>query len=829
MIPRYDAGEIPIKNQRRRLVALMFTDMVGYSALASQDERKALHLLEEHRSIFRRIIPNYGGLENKTIGDAFFIEFGSAVDAVQCAIEVQTALYERNLQHAADSKITIRIGIHLGDVIDFEGDRYGDGVNIAARVENQTKPGGIYITRQIFDQVGQSLLLPILKVGTFQLKNIATPTDIFQVILPWERSPKKFSPFNFIHQIRSQWFKSKIQSRRQTPLLWWNLNALYAVSFTILSVFLFSIFSIIQEVKLPNALLRTPASDSTSSRIDLSQNWKFSATDPTLSGSIPQWQEYNPLRVSEYVKQMKEGKYWLKTDFELTETFKYPAIFLGMISSSHRVYLNQRWIGGSNYYAALEYYPVSNHHLKPGQKNEILISAVAPNTISPGITPIQDIGMYLGEFDQIQKDIVSNRLSYDVLRSIYAAVALILSAICMLYYLSNRKKVEYFYFGLYLLLGSLALAYYSVLVSLMDSRIRRFIKVFAFSLSSFVLLSAYFNLKKMRKAEILNNMAGILCGLVAGFCFLMPNDSFTYLKYYNGFFYFTFAYSIAWILPVTVHFLRTSLKRRFHHSSTENPYFSHYTIIIGFGMITATLQLSSPQYTNDFFFSKTTRGALQELGMLYPFLFTIFILFKGVRDYLQKSHTVLYTEAKNNLILNIVQTIEKGVQQSFETQSLTKTISEIQEQFCRFLKAERSTIYLIEKDSQGNSWLKATHVYGQHSQYSIERSVMPHSGVIGYVYKNKAALLIRDISTDLRFSQFIRARKDNSSYKTKSCMLIPLIYAGEIVGIVTLADKRNHRVFTPEDFTLMHVVAKDLALLIQNNQLQNQIRNFLAA
>ena len=115
--------------EQRKLAAIMFTDMVGYSALAQRDDKLALELLEEHRRLLREIFPRFHGTEIKTIGDAFLVEFGSALEAAQCAIEIQRTLAKRNHDVTSDRRIELKIGIHIGDVVHREGDVYGDGVN----------------------------------------------------------------------------------------------------------------------------------------------------------------------------------------------------------------------------------------------------------------------------------------------------------------------------------------------------------------------------------------------------------------------------------------------------------------------------------------------------------------------------------------------------------------------------------------------------------------------------------------------------------------------------------------------------------------------------
>src|SRR5437764_5430525 len=120
-----------VSTEQRRLAAIMFTDMVGYTALSQRNEPLALELLEEHRRILRPIFPRFNGTEIKTIGDAFLVEFQSALEAAQCALEIQRTLAKRNHDAPAERQIQLKIGIHIGDVVHRGGDVYGDGVNIA--------------------------------------------------------------------------------------------------------------------------------------------------------------------------------------------------------------------------------------------------------------------------------------------------------------------------------------------------------------------------------------------------------------------------------------------------------------------------------------------------------------------------------------------------------------------------------------------------------------------------------------------------------------------------------------------------------------------------
>src|SRR5438034_3100079 len=174
-------------NEQRRLAAIMFTDMVGYSAMAQRDDQLALALLEEHRQLLREIFPRFHGTEIKTIGDAFLVEFGSALEAAQCAIEIQRTLAKRNHDVTSDRRIELKIGIHIGDVVHRDGDVYGDGVNIASRIEALAGAGGICVSMDVERQIRNALEARFEKFGSADLKNIKLPMELFRIVLPWEK------------------------------------------------------------------------------------------------------------------------------------------------------------------------------------------------------------------------------------------------------------------------------------------------------------------------------------------------------------------------------------------------------------------------------------------------------------------------------------------------------------------------------------------------------------------------------------------------------------------------------------------------------------------
>jgi class 3 adenylate cyclase len=181
------------RTEQRKLAAIMFTDMVGYSALVQKNEALALKLLEEHRQLLRPLFRKHEGKEIKTIGDAFLVEFASTLEAIRCAAEIQTILKDYNSSPRQNFKIQIRVGLHMGDVVYRENDVFGDGVNIASRIEPLAKPGGICLSQQVYDQVHNKFAGKFIKLGAVDLKNIRAPLNIYRLVLPWEKGPWAFT------------------------------------------------------------------------------------------------------------------------------------------------------------------------------------------------------------------------------------------------------------------------------------------------------------------------------------------------------------------------------------------------------------------------------------------------------------------------------------------------------------------------------------------------------------------------------------------------------------------------------------------------------------
>ncbi len=166
----------------RRLAAIFAADVVGYSRLMEHDEAGTLAALKAHRKQFidPKVTEHHGRIV-KLMGDGALMEFASVVDAVACAVDIQRGMEQRNVSVPQDRRIAFRIGVHLGDVIAEDGDIYGDGVNIAARLEGLAEPGGVCISQQAFDQVESKLELSYHDLGSREVKNIAKPVHAYRI------------------------------------------------------------------------------------------------------------------------------------------------------------------------------------------------------------------------------------------------------------------------------------------------------------------------------------------------------------------------------------------------------------------------------------------------------------------------------------------------------------------------------------------------------------------------------------------------------------------------------------------------------------------------
>ena len=214
------------KRVERRLAAILAADVVGYSRLMGEDEEGTLAAL---KTLQRELIdPKVGeprGRLVKTTGDGALVEFASVVDAVRCAAEMQRAMAERNADIPGERRIDFRIGINLGDIIIDQGDIYGDGVNVAARLEALAEPGGICVSRVVRDQVRDKLDLSFEDLGEQQVKNIARPVRVYRVPIDGTAAAARAVPDRPSIAVLPFQNMSADPEQEYSPTAWWRTSS----------------------------------------------------------------------------------------------------------------------------------------------------------------------------------------------------------------------------------------------------------------------------------------------------------------------------------------------------------------------------------------------------------------------------------------------------------------------------------------------------------------------------------------------------------------------------------------------------------------------------
>ncbi len=182
--------DTPIDSGKRRLAAIMFTDIVGFTAIAQGNEQIALRLLQENNRLTRNILREYGGREVKTIGDSFLVEFASALQAVRCSIAIQEKVRERNSNLPPKEQIALRIGIHVGEVVENGTDILGDAVNVSSRIQPLAEPGGICISQQVYDHVRNKIDFKLEMLDATPLKNVNHQVNVYRILMHRKQEPE---------------------------------------------------------------------------------------------------------------------------------------------------------------------------------------------------------------------------------------------------------------------------------------------------------------------------------------------------------------------------------------------------------------------------------------------------------------------------------------------------------------------------------------------------------------------------------------------------------------------------------------------------------------
>lgn len=794
-------------NQSRRLAALMFTDMVGYSALAREDEHLARELVDEQREIVRRELHAFRGNELQTTGDGFFLEFSSALDAVECAVSIQTKLFEKNRFLPEERRVRIRIGIHIGEVFadSFDGkDRFGNNVNVAARLEPMAPPGGICISRQVHDQVEDRLThLKFKRLGKTALKNIRGGAELFHVIVPHmeavEAQPNK------LRFLAARFRSLPTSSKLSLGSL---LTGVSLASALLIGTIAFSLYSVFFNESVSS---RGPASiKKPSIAINLDHGWEY------RTAGTDEWRPFDVRRSWQYADGLI-GEYEIRNRFRVEadelRDIATPSLVIGLVRDRHQVFLNQYFIGGAERHTDLQHYPFDRTLLKTDSAsyNEILIKAFTRPTLNPGISRLSDIGTGIGDFHVVGAKVRSNILSFQVLRNLYFGLALvILSASTILMFL-RRLPTGFYYLWSILVFSTCQLAYFSPWINeTFDFPIVRLLKVVGVTMAALTVIPAFSRLKKWNRTELFGNLL-IPLSLLTFFLLLIEGDlkPSAFTDRYNLILGTTAIAVALWLVVMTVATVIDALKKNLGTGlSYRISYFATTLAML------SSMLVSLKAGQSDVFIPEAFRRSFVDFSLAFPLGFSFFVVSVAIYDYIRQSRTAAAKRKRDALILEASHLISKG-------RNLDLIIGDIQRMTCEIIEAEKSTIYLFPDGAHDSTHLMIQDYHHGPAQTSIARNEIPADrGIIGYALKNQSALNIPDVRVDSRFnsasSPYIRSK--DGKYRSGACMIIPLTAAGATVGAMTFSDKIDGLAFSQEDFETVLQIGTTLTLLFESRR-----------
>lgn len=794
-------------NQSRRLAALMFTDMVGYSALAREDERLARELVDEQRDLVRRELQAFHGNELQTTGDGFFLEFASALDAVECAVSIQTKLFEKNRYLPEERRIRIRIGIHIGEIFSnsFEGtDRFGNNVNVAARLEPMAPPGGICISRQVVDQVEDRLShLKFKRLGKTELKNIRGGAELYHVIAPhMEAAEPRPNRLRFlVARFRALPTNSKL-----------SLGSLLAgvslASILLTGTITYALYNVF--LNEPSATRGPASSDRPTIAINLEHGWEYRAAENQ------EWAPFDIRRSWKYADQLA-GEFEIRNRFRVTtddlRSLQTPSLVVGLIRDRHQIYLNQNFIGGGERHTDLQHYPFDQTLLKADSStlNEILIKGFTRPTLNPGISRLSDVGTGIGDFHEVSAKVRSNILSFQVLRNLYFGLALVILSASTLFMFLRRVPTGFYYLWSILVFSTCQLAYFSPWINeTFQYPLVRFLKVVGITMAALAVIPAFSRMKKWNRIELFGN-ALIPVSLVAFAVFLFDSElkPSAYTERYNLVLGLTAVLAAIWIavmIASTVYDVvkktaRTNLSYRVAYLATSVSMFS-------------SMLVSQKAGQSDTFVPDALRRSFVDFSLAFPLLFSFFVVSVAIYDYIQQSRAASAKRKRDSLILEASHLIAKG-------RNLDLIIGDIQRMLCTYLEAEKSTIYLFPNGPHESSNLLIQDYHHGPANGPVTRSEIPADrGIIGYALKNQSALNLPDVRTDSRFNSDTSpyARSRIGKYSSGACMIIPLTAAGATVGVMTFSDKSEGQSFSQEDFETAVQISTTLTLLFESRR-----------
>jgi hypothetical protein len=644
-------------------------------------------------------------------------------------------------------------------------------VNIAARLEPLASAEGICFSKAFYDLVKINWSADrFTSMGFHHLKNISHPVELYKFNFPWDI--KAQNQFDIV----GRFFKSLLSFEM------WPLVSLFTVCIAFLGLIFFEAF-------MPQFQVDVSKDHP---HINLSENWQYSI-------KLNEWQPFNPKQSWQYADSIK-GPFSLMTEFVSDQTFTEPSMILGLIPEVHRAYLNGQFIGGSDHHSDLAIYTFNPDLIKKApEKNVILINATSRSSLNPGLTTLSGYEPQVADYSVVNALHSKYYFKFYILKNIFFVFSFIIFILSLIYAVYLKNKNEIFYSSLFLLLGCLHFAYYNPWVSsTFDYQFLRFLRLNSIVLATFVLISGYLSLRQFKKMAILNNVVAVV---VSSCLFIILNfsefrQSEEFVSIYNwcllaGFTYGV-VFSISAVFKEIVNRIEFSKKRE-----TLEVY-----CFLAFMILSLSSYLGAfKNGKSEIFFSASARTFFNDFGIFITFVFAMVRITLAVFEFTKQKRQNMLSKKKDDFFIELT----KIVSQSYD--SLEK-IECMQKLAKHYIKANKSTLYIVNTLKLNELLLSSC--IGNSSGLDLKKST--DEGVFGYVLSQRQPLLIEDINQDYRFEKFETTMK--STYKSGACLLFPLYYEDQALGVLTFSDKDENVVFDNNDLETGLKASSFISLLI---------------
>lgn len=768
LIRRSNSNDEP----QRRLAALMFTDMVGFSALVHANEGKAKEVVDDMYRIVRESVQRFSGREMDTAGDGFFIEFASAVSAIECAYEIQARIHEHNLASPRERNFQIRIGLHIGDLVEVNGHVIGDDVNIAARLEKLAEPGGIAVSQQLADQVAGKFSGQFRKVGYVALKNIAKKVQVLAVQLPWLRKanlePRSFS-----------------RIKRVTP---W---------FGVVSLVLVSLFLGVNFVGLLLDYIHVDAKKS----VHIEQGWEIQLSPNGL------WLPFSPTARFEFADKL-DGRYRMRNRFAVDQPIEEPALVLGTISDRYRIYLNGHLVGGANRNSPVEYFIFDKSFLKIGEgeenRNEIEVIATSGPAAWPGIRFIPQVGAFIGEFSHVYSAVIRDRVIFHGRQLATFTLSVFLFLATLLGWLLNPMDRRRAYHAFYMFFCTVLCVYYlAPIFSGQPYWIGYMCKIVPLTILPGIMISNYFAARGLKRWEMANNFVFVVgtTSLVGLLLPLIPTPS-EFFAMTRWTYWLSTIYGISSTVMIGLSTFRILRDKGATSVALVGLNAMVFNFLVSLFAAASVAYLIPPGWAN-------LRYVLTQLSLAFPLIYAGVLGVSTVVDYTRQNSQARRRQA-------VLLMSRRFLSLLVEPSSFSSKLAKVQSLVCEKLGAEKSTILLAKRSSEDQLTLQVASIVRnrEHRLITMGDPFSPREGILGYVCERRTPVLIEDIRRDARFASYMNSRCRMQFY-TNSCMLFPLMHKNELVGVLTFADKKDGRAFDQQDFEIGGFSANILQLICQ--------------